>query len=58
MQKKSGKSHYSVDQLLNQHHYNDINFMNALVDEAPSNQDIKFWERIETNFLAYFELKS
>ena len=32
--------------------------MNALVDEAGSNQDIKFWERIETNFLAYFELKS
>lgn len=32
--------------------------MNALVDEAGSNKDIKFWERIETNFLAYFELKS
>jgi len=57
-EKAAVKGHYSVEQLLKQQHYNDVNFMNALVKEAGSNQDSKFWDQIEANFLSYFELAS
>jgi len=57
-EKEAAKGPYSEEQLLKQHNYNDVNFISALVKEAVSNQDSKFWDEIEANFLSYFELAS
>lgn len=57
MQKRAQKT-YTSEELLKQKDFSDINFMNALMLLAESKQDREFWEQIETNFLACFELKS